>query len=49
MATALLRTEMDVEIPIDVLYYLPMWGPDLVAVTKSVGVLVLDHVNRRML
>jgi hypothetical protein len=26
MATAPLRTEMHVEIPIDVLYYLPMWG-----------------------
>ncbi len=31
MATALLRTEMDVEIPIDVLYYLPMWGPYILA------------------
>jgi hypothetical protein len=27
MARALPRTEMDVEIPIDVLFYLPMWAP----------------------
>jgi len=31
MATALLRTEMDVEIPIDVLYYLPTWDPYVLA------------------
>jgi hypothetical protein len=31
MASALLRTDMDVEIPIGVLYYLPMWGPYILA------------------
>jgi hypothetical protein len=31
MAAALLRTAMDVEIPTDVLYYLPMWGPYILA------------------
>jgi hypothetical protein len=31
MATALLRTDMDAEIPIGILYYLPMWGPYILA------------------
>jgi hypothetical protein len=31
MATALLRTDIDVEIPVSVLYHLPMWGPYILA------------------